>query len=49
MKHGPSSVRGGHPLEIFTTLWNIEKKKEKTKSTKINFKKIIQIPNESSS
>jgi hypothetical protein len=46
---GPSRVKRSLHGDILTTSQNIEKKKQKTKSTKNNFKKIIQIPNESSS
>jgi hypothetical protein len=45
----PSRIKRSLHGEVLTTSQNIEKKKQKTKSTKNHFKKIVQIPNEGSS
>lgn len=46
--HGPSRVRSSLHGEILTVSKNTEKKKQKTRTMKNNFKKIILIPNSSS-
>jgi hypothetical protein len=45
---GPSRLKRSQHGEVLATSQNIDKKKQKTRSMKNNFKKIIQIPNSSS-